>query len=97
MAIGRPFSLANATTSSASFYGVLGAGDQRGADLLSMCRACTLSPSASMAAGRRADPDQPGVDDGLGERGVLGEEAVAGVDGVGTGLFATSMIFSIDR
>jgi hypothetical protein len=31
------------------------------------------------------DPDQPGVDDGLGEVGVLGEEPVARVNGVGTG------------
>ena len=34
---------------------------------------------------RRADPGQPGVDDGAGEVGVLGQEAVAGVDGVGAG------------
>ncbi|CAM5246378.1 hypothetical protein SHIRM173S_03721 [Streptomyces hirsutus] len=32
---------------------------------------------------RRADPDQPRVEDRLGEAGVLGEEAVAGMDGVG--------------
>jgi hypothetical protein len=32
------------------------------------------------------DPHQPGVDDLLGEAGVLGEEAVAGVDGVRAGL-----------
>ena len=38
-----------------------------------------------MAVGRRADPDEAGVDDGLGEVGVLGEEAVAGVHGVGAG------------
>ena len=37
--------------------------------------------------GRRGpDPDQPGVQDRLGEAGVLGQEAVAGVDGVGPGL-----------
>ena len=36
--------------------------------------------------GAGADPDQPGVDDGLGEFGVLREEAVAGVDRVGAGL-----------
>jgi hypothetical protein len=43
---------------------------------------------AERVDGRRAgaDPDQAGVDDGLGEVGVLGEEAVAGVDGVGPGL-----------
>ena len=36
--------------------------------------------------GRRADPGEPGVDDGLGEVGVLRQEPVAGVHGVGTGL-----------
>ena len=36
--------------------------------------------------GRRPDPGEPGVDDSLGEVGVLREEAVAGVDGVGPGL-----------
>src|SRR5690606_16697909 len=34
---------------------------------------------------RRADPDQARVDDRLRELGVLGQEAVAGVDGVGAG------------
>ena len=33
----------------------------------------------------RPDPDEPGLDDGAGEGGVLGEEAVAGVDRVGPG------------
>ena len=36
-----------------------------------------------------ADPDQSGVEDGLGEVGVLGQEAVAGVDGVGAGLLGS--------
>ena len=35
---------------------------------------------------RRTDPDQPGVDHGLREVGVLGKESVAGVDGVGSRL-----------
>ena len=35
--------------------------------------------------GRRADPADPGRDDGLGEVGVLGEEPEARVDGVGAG------------
>ena len=35
--------------------------------------------------GRRSDPGQAGVDDGPGEGGVLGQEAVAGMDRVGTG------------
>ena len=34
----------------------------------------------------RTDPHQPGVDDGLGEVGVLGEEAVTGVDRVAPGV-----------
>ena len=34
---------------------------------------------------RRTDPGQPGVDDRLGEVGVLGQEAVAGVHGVRAG------------
>ena len=36
---------------------------------------------------RRADPDQAGGDTGLGEGSVLGQEAPAGVDGVGSGRF----------
>jgi len=36
--------------------------------------------------GGRADEGDPGVGSGLGEAGVLGEEAVAGVDGVRAGL-----------
>ena len=51
-----------------------------------MWRALTLSPRRVDAPRGRADPGQPGVDDGLGELGVLGEEAVAGVHGVGAGL-----------
>ena len=35
--------------------------------------------------GRRADPGEPGGDHRLGEVAVLGQEAVAGVDGVGLG------------
>ena len=43
---------------------------------------------AEVADGLRAgsDPDEPGVDDGLGKIGVLREEPVTGVDGVGAGL-----------
>ena len=33
--------------------------------------------------GRRPDPGEPGVDHGLGEVGILGEEAVPGMDGIG--------------
>ena len=51
-----------------------------------MCRAATLSPRSRIACRRRADPGQPGVQHGLGELGVLGQEPVAGVDRVGAGL-----------
>ena len=86
MAIGRPFSLANATTSSASGDRVLGAGDQRGADLLRDVAGLDLVAEVLDRLGRRADPDQAGVDDGLREVAVLGQEAVARVHRVGAGL-----------
>ena len=63
-----------------------GAGDQRGAGLLGDVPGLDLVAEGVDRLGRRADPDQAGVDDGLGEGGVLGEEAVAGVHGVGAGL-----------
>ena len=47
--------------------------------------AATLSPIAAIAVGRRADEDEAGSRDGLGEVGVLGEEAVAGVNRLGAG------------
>ena len=47
-------------------------------------RACLdLRAHRADRRGRRADPDQPGVHDRSSEVGVLGEEAVARVDGVG--------------
>ena len=47
-----------------------------------MARAATLSPSRSQDLGPRADEGDPGLGAGAGELGVLGQEAVAGVDGV---------------
>ena len=44
-----------------------------------------LAAHAADRVGRRADEDEPGVGAGLREVGVLGEEAVAGMDGVGAG------------
>ena len=77
---------------------VLGAGSQRGAGLLGDVPGLDLVAERVDGRGRRADPDQPGVEHGLGEVGVLGEEAVAGVHRVGAGpLRATSTIFSIAR
>ena len=46
------------------------------------CREEILSPIRVIAAGGGPDPDESLVDDPLGERGVLGQEPVPGVDGV---------------
>ena len=46
-------------------------------------RAPIFEPMRAIAVGRRADEDEAGVRAGGGERRVLGEEAVAGVDRVG--------------
>ena len=62
---------------------VLGAGRQRGADLLGDVAGPHLVAEALDGGRRRPDPDQAGVDHGLGEGGVLGEEAVAGVHRIG--------------
>ena len=86
IAIGRPCSSANATASSAFSSGSLVPGASGAPTFSAMWRALTLSPRFSIARRRRADPDQAGVDHGLGEVGVLGEEAVAGVHRVGAGL-----------
>jgi hypothetical protein len=45
--------------------------------------ASILEPIARSPPGGGPDPGQPGVDHRAGEVGVLGQEAVAGVDGVG--------------
>ena len=51
-------------------------------------RARVLEPIASIALRRRPDEGDPGVLARLGERRVLGQEAVAGVHGLGAGLAA---------
>ena len=86
IAIGRPNSSANSTASSASLSGVLGAGGERRVGLHRDVLGLGLVAQRLDRGGRRADPGQPGVDDGLGELGVLGQEAVAGVHRVGAGL-----------
>ncbi|OMI33961.1 choline dehydrogenase [Streptomyces sparsogenes DSM 40356] len=65
--------------------GVGGAGDQGGAGALGDVAGGDLVPEVADRGRRGADPGQAGVEDGLGEVGVLGQEAVAGVDGVGAG------------
>ena len=61
------------------------AGRERRADLLGHVTCRDLVAEALDRLGGRADPDEAGVDDGAGEVGVLCEEAVAGVHGVGAG------------
>ena len=85
MAIGRPCSSAKATTSSGAGDRVRGARDQGRAGALGDVPGGDLVAQVADGLRRRADPGQPGVQDGLGEVGVLGKEAVAGVDGVGAG------------
>ena len=72
------------------FVGILdglgGAGYRRGLRAGSDVAGGDLVAEVANGLRGRPDPDQSGVDDGLGELGVLGEEAVARVDGVGAGL-----------
>ncbi|BDZ40897.1 hypothetical protein GCM10025865_01960 [Paraoerskovia sediminicola] len=64
---------------------VLRPGDERRAGALrDVARAHLVAESLDGRRGR-TDPDEPGVGDGLGEVGALGEEPVPGVHGVGTG------------
>lgn len=86
MATGRPCSVAKATTSSAPDTSSRVAGDQRGTGALCHVPGGDLVTEVADGLRRRADPGQARVDDGLGEVGVLGEEAVARVDGVRTGV-----------
>ena len=69
---------------------VVGAGHRTGrarrerrADLLGDVTGGDLVAEGLDGLGARADPDEPGADDGAREVGVLGEEPVAGVHGVG--------------
>jgi hypothetical protein len=65
---------------------VLGSGYQWRPDLLGDVAGLHLVAEVLDGLRSGTDPDQPGVQDGLGEVGVLGEEAVAGMDAVGAGL-----------
>ena len=86
MATGRPNSSAKATTSSGPVDRVGGAGHEGGLGREGDVPRLDLVAEAVDGLGAGADPDQPGVDDLLGEAAVLGEEAVARVHRVGTGL-----------
>ena len=61
------------------------AGQDRDARALHAVARLGLRAHGGDRLGRRADPGQPGVDHGLREGGVLGQEAVAGMDRVGAG------------
>ncbi len=66
-------------------HGVERAGGERRAHALGHVPGRGLVAELLDGARRGADPREPGVDDLLGEVGVLGEEAVARVHGVGAG------------
>ena len=66
-------------------HGVGGAGDQGCAHLFGDVPGLDLVAEGGDRLGGRADPGDAGVDDLGGKLGVLGQEAVAGVDGVRTG------------
>ena len=63
--------------------GVHGAGDDRHACVAHHPARCRLRPHQLDRVGRRPDPRQPRLLDHPGERCVLGEESVAGVDRLG--------------
>ncbi len=83
MATGQPNSSPKATISSVDWIG----SSVPGTDATSRRRG--RLPGGDLVAhdldglGRRPDPDRAGVGEGAGEVGVLGEEPVAGVHGVG--------------
>ena len=60
-------------------------GTQGTPDLIMACLAETLSPIVRIESGRRADEGEAAALHPLGEVGVFGEEAVAGVDRLGVG------------
>ncbi len=66
-------------------YRLAGAGCYRNAGLLHQVPGVDLVAHQLDRLGRRADPGQPGIDHAGGEAGVLGQEAVAGVNGRGAG------------
>ena len=85
------------TSSGKSPRSVVGCLEDRHAGLRHRSLGLDLGAHRVDRLGRRADPDQAGVLDRAGELGVLGQEAVAGVDGVGAGRLAASMTRSPRR
>ena len=68
------------TISASAGLGACGAGQDRHAGSRASCLAATLSPISSIASGGGPMKRSPASAHGLGEPGVLGEEAVAGMD-----------------
>ena len=83
MTTGTPCSLGEPARRGRVRDGPVGARHERGADAPGELAGRHLVAQHPDGLRRRPDPGQAGVEDGLGEVGVLGEEAVAGVDGVG--------------
>ncbi len=77
--------------------GLDGARRERRADLLGHVARGDLVAELLDRLRRGADPGEPGVDDGTGEVGVLGEEPVAGCTASAPDRRATEMILSITR
>ena len=86
MATGQPNSLPKATTSSGEVSTSVRAGHARDAGPLGRVAGADLVAHDLDGLGRRADEGHAPLGDGPGEVGVLREEAVAGVDGVGPAL-----------
>ena len=86
MATGQPYSSPKATTSSGDVSGSDRPGTPGHAGLLGGEAGADLVAHDLDGLGRRADEGDAALGDGPGEVGVLREEAVAGVDGVGPAL-----------
>ncbi len=86
MATGHPNSSPNATTSSGPSIGSSVPGTEATPAAAAALRDEILSPMTSIASGGGPIHVTPSLSDRAGEVGVLGEEAVPGVDGVGTAL-----------
>ena len=94
IAIGQPYSSPSRITVAASRISSVVPGTIGTPAAAMRCRAPILEPIASIADGRRADPDEPRLLAGARERGVLGQEPVARVDRLRPARRAAAMIRS---
>ena len=86
MAIGQAVLFGEGAGLGGGFHRAVAAGDQRGAGADGGLAGGDFVAEQPDGVRGGADPDESGVEDGLGEVGVLGQEAVAGVEGVGAGV-----------